>query len=145
MPDRLDGLDLKAECGWAKFIRSVVDPTNGRIHYKFKCSLIPIFCHSKGDLFPVTLSEEYRITHFDIISDKKGNGLHALYLGKDQEHPHKDPRTGYLCIGKFERAPIERNLVPLLLCCILRYDADDCYYIPDQCVLENFEEKAIGG
>jgi hypothetical protein len=138
-------MDLKAECGWAKFERSAVNPTNGRIHYKFKCSLKPIFCQSKGNLFPVVLGDEYRITHFDVISDEQGNGLKALYLAKDQKHPHKDINTGYLCVGKYEGVPISKSLVPLLICCILKYDVDDCYLIPDACRLENFEKKTLGG
>jgi hypothetical protein len=144
MPDRLIGVDLKAECGWAKFERSTVDPNNGNVYYRFKCSLKPIFCHSRGNLFPVVLGEEYRIKYFDIISDKNGN-LRALYLGKEQKHPHKDICSGYLCIGKFEGVPLDKHLIPLLLCCILKYDMDDCYCIPDSCTLENFEDKELGG
>jgi len=136
MPNKLDGIDIISEEGWVKFDRSWVVRSTRKIKYKFKCSLKPIFLLSKGNLYPVKLNDEYLITNFQIISSIEGT-LEMLYLGNDQRHPHKDPRNSCLCLGKFEGKPISKGLIALLICCILRYNQDDCFSVPDSCcVLE---------
>lgn len=130
MPDKLNGLTLRAEKGWTRFDRSYKDPINNRIHYRFVCSLKPRHCITKGKCFKVNLSGKYNLKFFEIISDERGKTIEYLYLGPKQHHPQKDPKTHYMCIGKFKNVPISRDLMPMLVCCILTYDQDDCFNVP---------------
>lgn len=130
MPDKLSTVDLTTENGWVKFDKSYKNPTNGRIHYRFNCSIFPMYCTTKKECHKVNIGEKYHIAFFEVISDERGKTIDYLYLGSKQQHPHKDPATNYLCIGKFRHVPISREIMPMLLCCILTYDQGDCFTLP---------------
>jgi hypothetical protein len=141
MSNRLNNVDLITESGWVKFDKS----WSGKfIHYIFKCSLKPIICISKGNLQPIELGEEHRLTHFELITNMRGDKLNSVFLGRGQKHPHKDPQTHELCLGKLRGVEISTQLVSMIVDSLQKYDADDCFCLPDSCNLRKFEERHGG-
>jgi len=133
MPNRFNNLKVGNENTWIEFDKAVIGCSTGRIRYQFKCSIKPTHCQHKGEFYLVDLSEKYRLTRFSLMSDVQRKHIVELELGEDQHHPHKDPVSNYVCMGKLKGMPINRDLIAPLVICLGTYNEDDCYELPDAC------------
>ena len=132
MPNRFNGFKVGQRNGiWVEFNKTYLNEV-GRRYYKFKCNLEPIFCVSDNMVYAMQYRDQtYLISEFTVMSDKSGNYIHSVRLG-DQNHPHKDPRNGFLCIGDFKGKVLHPETVKqMILCCMLKYNETDCFCVPD--------------
>jgi hypothetical protein len=133
MPNRFNNLEIGNDKTWIKFDKSIIGCSTGIIKYEFKCSIKPTRCQHKGEYYFVDLSEKYRLTRFSLLSDAQRKRIIVLELGEDQHHPHKNPKTNDVCLGKLKGMLINRSLIPPLIICLGTYNEDDCYELPDAC------------
>ena len=140
MPQRFNNLKVGTEKAWIKFDKATIGCSTGIIKYKFKCFIKPMWCQHKGEFYLVNLSEKYRLTEFSLMSDVQRKHIVILKLGEDQHHPHKNPKTNEVCMGKLEGMLIDRNLIPPLIICLGTYNEDDCFELPDACSSVSLKE-----
>ena len=127
-----------------KYDKSIICPS-GRIKYCFRCSFKPFICKSNGKFYVTDASEKYRLTHFKLISDVQRKRITHIDLGNNQNHPHKHPRTNYVCMGKWKGILINDDTVKILAKCLIIYDENDCYEIPEACRVGSLNEIIYGG
>lgn len=132
MPNRFKDFKLgNRDSMWIEFGYSFINCA-GRLHYKFNCYLEPIICVSDKILYIMKFdTSKYAISYFTVISDKSGKFIKCINLG-NQTHPHKDPKTGYLCIGVFDGAPLKTDTIKnIVIHCLLKYNELHCYHVPN--------------
>jgi hypothetical protein len=142
MPNRFNDVNLGNEQMWVKFDSSIIGLT-GRIIYKFKCSCKPFIRQSNGKFYVADLDEKYRLNHFKLLSDKQKKHIIAIELGK-QNHPHKDPKTGNVCMGNLKGIRIAQDVIRKLIWCLLTYNENDCYELPTSCKGKSLNETYGG-
>jgi hypothetical protein len=144
MPDRFKDISMGNDQMWVKYDKSF-ECSSGRIEYCFKCSFKPFIRKSNGRLYITNVSEKYRLTHFQLISDRQKKHIIEIKLKSDERHPHKDPKTNFVCMGKWKGILIDENTVSILMKCMFIYNENDCYDVPDIYKVENSNETIYGG
>jgi hypothetical protein len=104
--------------------------------YRYECHLEPIFAWwSDTKLIELIewkpeASNKYRISSFEIRTDK--NIIKTVRL-KNQFHPHRDPKTGFLCLDKnFKDQPISDEKIDCMaFLCLTKFNVNDCYQLPN--------------
>ena len=117
--------------------RPKVIKRGNELFHKFRCQLDlsfgvrPSTRHVQRILWKPEKVGKYRLRYFYVVTDLTGQ-LKGVLLDK-QFHPHKDRNSGYMCLSnhysnvKFT----DECLVRLVLTCILKYNAEDCYELPN--------------
>lgn len=144
MPNRFNDVNLGNEQMWVKFNKSIVSISLGKIYYEFKCSCKPFLCQSNGKFYVTDLDEKYRLSQFTLVTDKQQKHIVTIELGK-QNHPHKDPKTGNICMGNLKGVRIDKDVIRKLIWCLLTYNENDCYELPDSCRMGSLTEIFYGG
>ncbi len=123
---------------WLKPPTKIYNEEHQRVLYKFRCCLDLRFAYSpdtKTVKFITWKPEKiakYRLNYFYIVSDRSGRLLEKVLIDK-QFHPHKDRKSGCLCFGEFfqNRELSEECITILILSCMVKYNIDDCFELPN--------------
>ncbi len=145
MSRKFKGFNIGRRDGiWVEFDRMYRNEA-GRRHYKFNCNIEPLFCVSDNQVYEMKFKDpSYVISTFTVIADKSGKYIHSVQLG-NQNHPHRDPRNGFLCIGVYEGKPLNEEMVKqMIFQCLLKYNEIDCFHVPDIRVAEKYRQLMEG-
>ena len=129
---------------WVEFDRAYKNE-DGRRYYRFNCHIEPLLCVSDNNVYQMKFKDStYVISEFTVIADKSGKYIDSVRLG-NQNHPHKDPRNGFLCIGSFEGKALKPETIKhLVFHCILKYNEMDCFCVPDIRIAEKYGQIMEG-
>ena len=116
---------------WVAFHKTYLNHA-GRRYYDFNCHIEPIICVSDKKVYLMRFKKPtYAISKFTVMSDKSGKYIDCVRLG-NQNHPHRDPENGFLCIGVFQGLPLnEVTVKQMVFHCLLKYNEQHCYRVPD--------------
>jgi len=111
---------------------------DGMTRHRFECRTKPVICRRENKrLKIIACPDKYLVKYGSMVVDLKGNllGIHI----REQIHPHKDPNSGYICLGQYENMKFDRKCMDHVFNILMSYNPDDCFCIPTEeiCIWED--------